>query len=80
MEIQIYDVAVVAVIIGIVEIAKRAGLNTNWCPLLSLALGVTAGVLFLSDGDIKKGIVIGIACGLSASGLYDNAKLPMTKE
>lgn len=74
MNIQIYDVAVVAVIIGLVEVAKKAGLNTKYCPILALILGLVAGILFLSNGDIKRGVIIGIACGLSASGLYDNVK------
>lgn len=73
------DVAVVAVIPGVVEVAKRAGLPVRWAGMVA----VLAGVALVALGDLAQGgseaatparwVVTGIVCGLAACGLYSQA-------
>jgi len=63
----------VLLIIGISEIVKNLGFNVKFIPLLNLVLGIAAGVGLNMD-DITKGIFVGLAVGLSASGLYSGVK------
>lgn len=70
-------VAQVALIVGIAEVAKKAGLAKRFIPLLDLALGLVIGIVIngivLGQG-IGVGAIIGIACGLSACGLFSGIK------
>ena len=60
--------------LGISQIAKTTGLQTKYIPVFNLTLGITLGVLFLSQ-DTKMNIFQGIIIGLSASGLFDHTKI-----
>lgn len=71
--IEYAGIPIVPVIIGISEILKNLGFNAKFVPVVNLILGLMAGILLNLD-DIKKGIVIGLAVGLSASGLYSGVK------
>ena len=76
-------VAQVALIIGIAEIIKKLGLPTRYIPLVDLALGLISGisVYVLSKGyDWVSGVMIGIAIGLSACGLFSGIKNLTEKE
>ncbi|HEK9101985.1 TPA: holin [Bacillus pseudomycoides] len=64
----------IAVIVGLSQIAKTIGLQTKYIPLVNLTLGIVLGVLFLG-GDIKTNVFQGIIIGLSASGLFDHTKI-----
>ena len=57
------------VVLGLVEAGKRAGLPSRFAPLLSIALGVVAGLI--TNNDAVQGVVTGIYYGLAASGIYD---------
>lgn len=74
MDINLYGVALVPLIIGLVEAFKMAGLSNKYTPLFSLFLGVVLGVAFLDNGDMASNLLVGIALGLSASGLYSGTK------
>ena len=67
----------VALIIGLSEIIKRLGLKRKWIPLIDLGFGLLSGIgiygLMFQKG-IVTGIVIGIAFGLSACGLFSGIK------
>lgn len=67
----------VALIIGLSEIIKRLGLKKKWIPLIDLGFGLLSGIgiygLMFQKG-IVTGIVIGIAFGLSACGLFSGIK------
>lgn len=63
-----------ALTMGISEGAKRLGLNAKFVPVLNVALGVVAGIVYMNPGDIKAGVLSGIIVGLSASGLYSGVK------
>lgn len=70
-----------AMIAGLVEFAKKFGLQGNGCLLMSMACGVGFGVLF-QVMEMYPGVfttwarvaIYGLIFGLSASGLYDVGK------
>ncbi|MFB6649341.1 holin [Bacillus toyonensis] len=64
----------IGVVVGLSQIAKTVGMQIKYVPLLNLTLGITLGVLFLSQ-DIKTNVFQGIIIGLSASGLFDHTKI-----
>lgn len=70
---EVYDVALVPLILGVVEMLKRIGLPAKFSPLVAVFLGVMLGMFYL-DVTSKEGIIIGLALGLSASGLYSGTK------
>jgi len=70
----IYDVAIIPLILGIVELLKQVGLPSKFAALVSVILGIVIGVVYASPEDIKKGILVGLALGLAASGLYSGTK------
>lgn len=72
--VEVYGVAIVGLIIGLVEVLKRTGLPKKFLPLASLVFGVIAGVFYVNPEDIKVGIIVGIMLGLSSCGLYSGTK------
>ncbi|MFC4077816.1 hypothetical protein [Salinithrix halophila] len=74
MSQQIFGVALVPLIVGLVELTKLWGLSSKWAAVLSVALGWGAGIFLVSPGDWVQGTVIGLAMGLSAAGLYSGSK------
>lgn len=77
---EVYGVAIVGVIIGLVEVLKRTGLPKKFLPLASLVFGVLAGIFYVSPNDFKSGILIGIMLGLSSCGLYSGTKNTIERE
>lgn len=70
-------VAQIALIIGIAELMKRLGIASKFIPLIDLGLGLVSGICVygLSMGyGITESIVLGIALGLSACGLFSGIK------
>ncbi|GIN85221.1 hypothetical protein J6TS2_16070 [Heyndrickxia sporothermodurans] len=70
---QIYDVAIIPLIAGIVELFKRAGLPNKYSPFVAVALGLLFGFFYIAD-NVKEAIIVGLMLGLSASGLYSGSK------
>jgi hypothetical protein len=69
--------AAVAVIAGLVEAVKRAGLPTRFAAVLAVVLGAVAGLVLPIGGDelsTAEAVFVGVAAGLSAAGLYSGAK------
>lgn len=66
--------ALIPVILGLVEAAKRIGLPARWAPLVSIALGIVAGVLYLDPADPRAGVLSGLVLALSAMGLWSGGK------
>lgn len=62
----------IPVIVAILEMFKMAGLPTKFAPILSVALGITFGLLV--EGLNVQGFGTGLLVGLSAAGLYDTTK------
>jgi len=69
-----YDVALVPIITGMVQVAKEVGLPSRFASLFAVILGAVAGVTYLFPDDLWKGIFVGITFGLAASGLYSGGK------
>ena len=76
----IFGVPAVALIVVLVELAKRYGLDSRYAPLASIAFGVLFAVLGRL-AEIHPGVaewyevvVIGLLAGLTASGLYSGQK------
>lgn len=55
MYFNLYDVAFVPLITGLVQVFKVAGLPKKFLPLVSLLLGIGGGVFYISPGDLKGG-------------------------
>ena len=63
---------IIALVVGIVEVFKRAiPFPSNITPLVSLVTGVVLVILFKGDMAITESVFTGLVVGLSASGLYD---------
>jgi len=66
----------VALTVGIVEAVKRAlKVPKKLIPILSLVIGIVLLLIGRVSGFVDLNLFIGIAVGLSASGLFDNAKI-----
>ncbi|RKD21131.1 hypothetical protein BEP19_15785 [Ammoniphilus oxalaticus] len=70
---EIYDVAIIPLIIGLIELCKRVGVPIKLSPVIALLLGLAAGIFYIG-ADVKEGIIVGLMLGLSATGLYSGAK------
>lgn len=76
-EYLLSPVAQVALIMGLAEIIKRCGLKKKWIPIIDVLIGILSGVTIYGihmDLGILNGVVIGIAMGLSACGLFSGIK------
>jgi len=67
-------IAIIPLLIGILEVFKKLGVNQKHIPVISLIIGVGLGIALFSAGDLKAGIIQGIYIGLSAVGLYSGTK------
>ncbi|BAB07230.1 BH3511 [Halalkalibacterium halodurans C-125] len=71
---EVYDVAVIPIITGLVGVFTQLGLRKKFAPIVSLVLGLLIGIFYVYPGDIKGGILVGLMLGLSATGLYSGVK------
>lgn len=71
---EVYDVALVPLILAIVEMCKGLGLPKKFSPVVASALGIAAGVIYVAPGNIAEGILVGLSLGLAAAGLYSGTK------
>lgn len=69
--------AQVALIIGIAELVKKIGMKSKYIPLFDLGFGLASGIgvygFALGYGWLN-GIMLGLAFGLSACGLFSGIK------
>lgn len=69
--------AQVALIIGVAEVIKRSGFPSKFIPIVDLILGLISGICvygLVMEKGIAQGIIVGIALGLSACGLFSGIK------
>ncbi len=71
---EIYDVAIIPLIVGVVESLKQIGLPSKFAAVVAVILGVVIGIVYVAPGDIAKGVLVGLSLGLAASGLYSGVK------
>ncbi len=71
---EVYDVVLIPLILGLVELFKKAGINKRFLPFIAVLLGIIIGVVYVVELDLKQGILVGVMLGLSASGLYSGTK------
>ena len=76
MDLEIFGVSAVLVIIGLVQIAKSLGLPTRYAGVASVGLGVltSLGYTYYVDAPWLQAVMVGLAIGLSAAGLYSGTK------
>ena len=65
---ELTDSYVIPLIIALVEVIKRAGLNHRWLPVSAVVLGL--GWSFLTDGNYLQGLV----AGLTSVGLFSGVR------
>lgn len=70
---EMYDIAIIPLILGIVELFKRGGLPVKYSPFVAVTVGLLFGIFYI-NADIKQGIIVGLMLGLSATGLYSGSK------
>lgn len=69
-----YEMGVVAaVIIALGEFAKIY-IDAKYIPLISLTLGVVAGIVYIPHEAVADGVFNGLITGLAACKLYDLGK------
>ncbi|CAM3442865.1 hypothetical protein [Marinicrinis lubricantis] len=74
MDFQVYDVAIVPIIVALVEFCKRIGVGPRLLPLISLAFGIAAGMIYIAPHDYPQAIFVGVVMGLAACGLWSGTK------
>lgn len=73
---QFAGIAAVPFLVGLVEVAKRLGMDAVWATPLAIGLGVALSVgwqavqVYPQAAPWFNAVLIGIALGLAASGLY----------
>lgn len=77
---NVTDIVLIPVIIGLIEVMKAYGLPKKLMPIFALIFGIGGGVFYLFPQDWKSGILGGIIMGLSASGLYSGSKTIVRKD
>lgn len=75
--ILLYGIPVLALIIGLVRVIRELGLPSKFAPAVALALGIIGGVAVAYQNAMEpiSGVVMGIALGLMACGIYDQGKV-----
>lgn len=77
---EIDGISIVLLIVGLVELVKKLGVEGNKLTLISVLIGILVGVGFKLYTMLPAAApwievaVVGLAFGLAATGLYDLAK------
>lgn len=74
------DAAIVPIIIGITQIAKKLGLPKKYAALFSWILGIVLAIFYVSPERLTDAFILGSALGLSASGLFSGTKSMIIKK
>lgn len=69
---ELYGIGAVGLIVALVEIVKRVGVSSKLSPVIALVIGVALG--FTAYGFTAQGVVLGLAAGASAVGVYSGTK------
>lgn len=74
---ELYGIAIIPLLVGLVDLIKKIGLPDKLAPLVSLSLGL--GLMFVyglteADWTVLQCVVTGTFLGLSTVGLYSGVK------
>lgn len=73
-EIIVGGLALSAVIVAVIQAAKRAGLDPRWAGLVAIALGIASAVALYAqgavEGPVTVAVLLGAYAGAGAAGLY----------
>jgi hypothetical protein len=67
-------IAIPALVAGVLQLAKVAGLPVRLVPYVNIVLSVVGSMIFLYPGEIKKGVFVGILIALTSTGMYQITK------
>lgn len=73
----INPVGQVALVMALAELFKQVGFDKKYIPVVDVILGLISGVgvfSFLLHYSVAEGIILGLAVGLSACGLFSGVK------
>ena len=78
MDLVLYGIPIAALIIGLVEVAKRQGLPDRYAPVAAILLGLVFATLGKLDaptsGTWLQVELLGLMTGLAAAGMYSGVK------
>lgn len=60
--------------LSIVEFLKKFFENNKLIWIFALTIGIIEGIVLFSDGDLIKGVLVGVMLGLSSIGMYSSGK------
>ena len=74
--ILVYGVPAVAIVVGLVQVAKAIGFPSKYGGVLAIGLGVGLMLLYTyyADAPWAQAVVFGIVIGLAAAGVYSTTK------
>ncbi len=87
MNLIVHGINLMIIVFGLVEFAKKLGVKGKGLTVLSMVLGVLAGVVYQwvqlhpDSAQWVQVILFGLIVGLTASGIYDfaNARWPKVR-
>ena len=71
------DVAFVPLITGLVHMVSLLGIQKRFLPVFAIVFGICIS-LFLTTGNWKEDMAVGICLGLSSIGFYSGSKNVLT--
>jgi len=71
---EISFAVLVALVIGLVQVAKKIGLPDKFAPLLSIGFGVVFSFIAQIGATNPSNLLFGIIIGLSSVGLWSGTK------
>lgn len=76
MDVTITIALLISIVMGLTQVAKKAGVNHKFLPLIAviLGLGIALTIYYVTDEKLINSIVSGLLIGLSAVGLYSSQK------
>ena len=72
-----FEIAIIiAVVLALTELTKKmAFIPTKYQPVVSLFLGLAAGLFYVDVPSFREKVFYGLMIGLSAAGLFDQKKI-----
>lgn len=74
LDYEIYGIALLPIIIGLVQIIKAFNIPDKFVPVVSIVIGEIICCFFLIDGSVKQAVLMGLQMGLAAVGLHSGVK------